>query len=67
MTLRSVHIIFIAASILLFGFFALWSFEYAKYMEKSGYYIVAALSSMTTISLVVYAVLFFKKTGEKSL
>ena len=65
MSLREIHLLFIAASVILTLIFAYWG--YAQYAQNHVFnYLVTALGSfMVASGLITYGIGFYNKTKEK--
>jgi len=61
LTLRGVHIIFVAAVCMLTGFFGYWALGEYQRLESAGYLATAIISFLCTIGVIVYGVKFSQK------
>lgn len=61
MGLKAFHLIFIAASIALAGYFSYWSFFQSRETSSISYSGISLFSIMITISLIIYGIKTQKK------
>ena len=62
MSLKGFHIIFIVVSILLMFGFAFWNVVQFQQTQTSTYGLTAVVSLVSAFALIIYEVLFVKKT-----
>ncbi|MCA9400809.1 MAG: hypothetical protein KC713_04220 [Candidatus Omnitrophica bacterium] len=63
MSLKGVHIVFIAACILLSLFFASWSIQQYNNTHALSYMLSGICSMFLSVSLIVYAIQFYRKVN----
>ncbi len=66
MSLKAIHIFFIALSVLLAFGFSLWALESYAQGEQSGMLIVALLSFAAGVGLAAYGIVFLRKLKHVS-
>lgn len=66
MSLRTVHLLFIAVSIALAAFFAAWAGSQYRVVHQAGYALTAVLSIVAAGVLVAYGAAFQRKTRRLS-
>jgi FlaG/FlaF family flagellin (archaellin) len=66
MSLRAFHLLFIAISVILSAFFAAWAAGQYQLAHQAGYVVTCAASLASGVALVVYFVLFQRKTRRLS-
>ncbi len=64
MSLRTIHVIFITCSIILFLGFSYWTFNFAYKHSYHSYYIASVVSCISAIALLGYGYWFIKKTKK---
>jgi hypothetical protein len=64
MSLKTIHLLFVALSVILTAFFAAWAAGQYRVEQESGYLVVAAVSLAGGASLVVYGAAFQRKTRK---
>lgn len=62
MSLKYFHIVFISASIILLSIFSLWCYQYANFSNTFAYKIASIISLLSGISLIIYEIIFIRKT-----
>jgi len=61
LTLRGVHIIFVAAVVFLTMFFGYWALQEYERLNTTGYLVTAIISFLCTVAVIIYGVKFSQK------
>lgn len=64
MSLKTIHLVFIALSVILTAFFAAWAAGQYRVEHQTGYLVAAAGSLAAGAGLVVYGAAFQRKTRQ---
>lgn len=62
MNLKTFHVIFITAAILLTAFFGYWAYQNYSTTNSKGYLVTAVISWMLSLALAIYEFKFYKRT-----
>jgi hypothetical protein len=64
MSLKIIHLLFVALSVILTAFFAAWAAGQYRVEHEAGYLVTAAVSLAAGAGLVVYGAAFQRKTRQ---